>query len=229
MADAPPPPHPRGVTLTGRLAWLRPLDAVADAPALFAAFADSPWVFDYMGEQAPTDAAALTTALAVWVARGDCATFAVGRVGSEAALGYACLMGVVPAMREIEIGNANLSPALQRSPLATEAFSLLLGWSFDAGYRRVVWKCNALNAPSRRAAQRLGFGYEGLFRQHMIVKGRNRDTAWFAMTDGDWPAIRTAHARWLDPANFDADGRQRQALGDLTAPHVVGWDPSRPA
>ena len=102
---------------------------------------------------------------------------------------------------------------------------LMMAWAFEAGYRRFEWKCNASNAPSRRAAQRLGLSFEGVFRQALIVKGRNRDTAWFAAIDAEWPALRQAFETWLDPANFDGEGRQRQRLTDLTAPILVTRDP----
>lgn len=226
VTDFLPPPHPRGVTLAGRFGWLRPLRPADDAPRLYPLLADSPWLFDYLGEPPPTSVAALESLLAVWAARADCEIFAIGRTGEAVPLGYACLMSVSTTMGDIEIGNVNLSPAMQRSPLATEAFSLMLGWCFGAGYRRVVWKCNALNAPSRRAAQRLGFSYEGVFRKHLIVKGLNRDTAWFAMIDDDWPAIAKAHATWLAPANFDASGRQMQSLTPLTRPLLYQTDPT---
>lgn len=226
VPDWTPPPHPRGTVMQGRFGWLRPLRPADDAPALFAQFADSPWVWDYLGEPPPADAAGLQAVLAIWAAIANCEIFAIGAAGSDAPLGYACLMNVTPASGDIEIGNVNLSPAMQRTPLATEAFSLMLGWAFAKGYRRMTWKCNALNMPSRRAAQRLGFSYEGTFRKHLIVKGLNRDTAWFAMTDDDWQAIGAAHAAWLSPANFDAAGQQRQSLAALTAPHLFARDPA---
>jgi hypothetical protein len=103
--------------------------------------------------------------------------------------------------------------------------ALMMGWAFDAGYRRYEWKCNALNLPSRRAAERLGLSYEGVFRQAAVVKGRNRDTAWFAAIDAEWPRLRAAFDRWLNPSNFDAAGRQRESLSDLTAPILVMRDP----
>lgn len=231
VPDWTPPPHPRGAQMTGRFAWLRPLQPADDAAALFAGFAGAPWVWDYLGEPPPADAAALQAVLEVWSGIASCEIFAIGPAGSAVPQGYACLMNVTPASGDIEIGNVNLSPVMQRSPLATEAFSLMLGWAFGHGYRRVVWKCNALNAPSRRAAQRLGFSYEGTFRKHLIVKGRNRDTAWFAMTDDDWrgvdgAGIGAAHAVWLAAGNFDGAGRQRQSLATLTAPHLFARDPS---
>ena len=118
-------------------------------------------------------------------------------------------MEIRPAMRVIEVGNIVYSPALQRTPLGTEAQYLLARYAFETlGYRRYEWKCNALNAASRRAAERFGFTYEGMFRQHMIVKGQNRDTAWFSMLDSEWPARKAAFERWLAPENFDRDGRQ---------------------
>ena len=132
------------------------------------------------------------------------------------------IMRIEPAHRVIEVGNILYTPRLQRSPAATEAMYLMARHAFeDLGYRRYEWKCNALNAPSRRAAHRYGFAYEGTFRQHMIVKGRNRDTAWYSMLDGEWPARRRAFERWLDPANFDSDGRQRLALSDLNATLIL--------
>ena len=129
------------------------------------------------------------------------------------ALGIITLMSVRTAMRVIEVGNIVLSPALQRTPLATEAQYLIARCVFETlGYRRYEWKCNAENAASRRAAERFGFNFEGLFRQHMIVKGRNRDTAWYAMLDTEWPSRKLAFERWLAPGNFDAGGRQKVRL-----------------
>jgi RimJ/RimL family protein N-acetyltransferase len=123
-------------------------------------------------------------------------------------------------MRVIEVGHVVHSPLLQRTPLATEAHFMLARYAFETlGYRRYEWKCNALNAPSWRAAERFGFTYEGTFRQHLIVKGRNRDTAWFSILDTEWPARRAAFERWLAPENFDAQGRQMQSLSAL---HTVG-------
>ena len=112
----------------------------------------------------------------------------------------------------IEVGHLAFSPLLQRTPAATEAMYLMMRHAFELGYRRYEWKCNALNAPSCRAAERLGFTFEGIFRQATISKGRNRDTAWYSIIDREWPAIRAAFEDWLDPSNFDADGRQREPL-----------------
>jgi len=119
------------------------------------------------------------------------------------------------------VGHIHYAPRLQRSPAATEAMFLMMRTAFELGYRRYEWKCDVLNAPSRRAAQRYGFSYEGIFRQALVYKGRNRDTAWYAAIDSEWPALRTAFTRWLAPENIDAEGRQRLRLGDLTAPVLV--------
>ena len=132
------------------------------------------------------------------------------------AVGVAVYQNCVPAMGTIEIGGLVFSPRLQRRPAATEAMYLMMRRVFDElGYRRYEWKCDSLNLPSRAAAVRLGFQYEGLFRQAMITRGRNRDTAWFSVIDRDWPALRAAFERWLDPGNFAADGSQRRRLADL--------------
>jgi RimJ/RimL family protein N-acetyltransferase len=132
------------------------------------------------------------------------------------AQGYATLMRIEPLHRVIEVGNILFTPAMQRSIAATETMYLLARYVFDTlRYRRYEWKCNDLNAPSKRAAQRLGFSFEGIFRQHVIVKGRNRDTAWYAMLDSEWPQRKRAFELWLSPENFDADGRQKTSLSVL--------------
>jgi RimJ/RimL family protein N-acetyltransferase len=126
-------------------------------------------------------------------------------------------MRIEPVHRVIEVGSILYSPRLQQTTLATEAMYLMARHVFeDLGYRRYEWKCNALNAPSRRAALRLGFTFEGIFRQHMIVKGRNRDTAWFSMLDSEWPLRKANFERWLDPSNFSTDGRQKVSLSQLS-------------
>ena len=130
----------------------------------------------------------------------------------------ASYLRIDPPVGVIEVGHIALAPALQKTAAATEAMYLMMARVFDElGYRRYEWKCDALNAPSRRAAERLGFTYEGIFRQATLYKGRNRDTAWYAIIDKDWPAVKRAYERWLDPANFDGQGRQRVSLGSLTA------------
>ncbi len=131
--------------------------------------------------------------------------------------GVASYLRISPGDGVIEVGHICLTPEMQSTIAATEAMALMMAWAFDAGYRRYEWKCNALNLPSRRAALRLGFRYEGTFRQAAIVKGRNRDTAWYSVIDRDWPSLRACFDTWLAPGNFDAQGRQRQRLSDLTA------------
>ncbi|MFY0611341.1 MAG: GNAT family N-acetyltransferase [Hyphomicrobiaceae bacterium] len=131
------------------------------------------------------------------------------------AVGLGSYLRIVPKDGVIEVGHIRFSPKLQRTALATEAMYLKMKKVFDLGYRRYEWKCDALNAPSRRAAERYGFKYEGIFRQATHYRGRNRDTAWFSIIDSEWPAIRTAHEAWLDPANFDAQGQQRRPLSEF--------------
>ncbi len=136
-------------------------------------------------------------------------------------LGTASYLRIDPAAGSIEVGHITFSPLLQRTRAATEAMFLMMQWAFEAGYRRYEWKCNAANIPSRRAAQRFGFSYEGVFRQALLSKGRNRDTAWYACIDSEWPALKSAFEAWLDPANFDEAGLQRRRLSELTAPILV--------
>ena len=135
---------------------------------------------------------------------------------SQQAVGIASYLRIEENVGVIEVGHINYSPRLQQTPAATEAMYLMMRRVFDElGYRRYEWKCDALNAPSRRAAQRLGFRFEGIFRQATVYKGRNRDTAWFSIVDHEWPALRAGFERWLNPENFDAEGRQRERLADL--------------
>ena len=145
-----------------------------------------------------------------------------GRLG-----GTLSLMRITPAAGTIEAGWLTFAPRLQRSREATEAIYLLMKWAFEAGYRRFEWKCDAANIPSRRAAERFGLSFEGVFRQAGVVKGRNRDTAWFAAIDGEWPALHKAFEAWLRADNFDACGQQRQSLRALTAPILVSVDSAR--
>lgn len=219
-----PPPWPRPVRLDGHHVRLEPL-APAHAPALHAANAADNAIWDYLPYGPfPTEAA-----YADWVAamagKPDPLFFAVIDRQTGIPGGVASLMRITPDAGSIEVGHICLSPALQRTRAASEMIFLLADRVFRDGYRRFEWKCDALNRPSRRAAQRFGFSYEGTFRQATVVKGRNRDTAWFAMTDGDWTCLRPAWQAWLDPANFDFGGRQVQALGVLTAPCRAATDP----
>jgi len=147
--------------------------------------------------------------------------YAIVRQRDGQPVGVASYLRIAPETGSIEVGNINFSPLLQRTPGATEAMVLMMKWAFKAGYRRYEWKCDALNAPSRRAALRLGLSYEGVFRQATTYKGRNRDTAWYAAIDAEWPKLEAAFATWLDPANFDGEAQQRQSLSALTRPLLV--------
>ncbi|MGV3661904.1 MAG: GNAT family N-acetyltransferase [Prosthecobacter sp.] len=149
--------------------------------------------------------------------RSDPLFYAIMDQATQRAVGVASYLRIDPPNGAIEVGHLQFSPLLQRSPAATEAMCLMMERAFALGYRRYEWKCDALNAPSRAAALRLGFAFEGLFRQAVVVKGRNRDTAWFSIIDTEWPALREAFQRWLAQENFDADGVQRERLSELTA------------
>lgn len=220
-----PAHRPSDTILSGRWATVRPLNASADVDGLWAVFKDAPWVWDYLLGDAPADKAAFSEIIAENAERSTQPCYTISAAGDDAPLGYACFWTVNAEMGCIEIGNVNLSPALQQTPIATEAFFLMIDWAIANGYRRVEWKCNALNMPSRKAAQRLGFSYEGIFRKHSVVNGRNRDTAWFALTNDDWTDLQAAYVAWFDPANFDEQGRQKTSLADLTRPHLYQLDP----
>lgn len=225
VANWKPAPWPSDTPMEGRYARLVRLDADAHAADLFAAFDGHDWLWDYM-PQGPFHAASAYYRWAKDAVTGkDPHFWAIFETGAAHPVGVASYLRITPDHGVIEVGNICFSPALQRSRAATEAMFLMMDWAFSNGYRRYEWKCNALNLPSRRAAQRLGFSFEGVFRQHMIIKGRNRDTAWFAMTDTDWPALREAYRAWLSPANFTADGHQRERLSDLTQLVRVSSDP----
>jgi RimJ/RimL family protein N-acetyltransferase len=217
--DAHPAKRPERVTLKGRWITLVPLDAAAHAEALYEgsngdAAREAVWTYLFDGPYTSLDE--FRANLEAKARSTDPLFFAVIDNSSGRALGYQTLMRIDAANRVIEVGNIMYAPSMQRTPGGTEAQYLLARYVFDElGYRRYEWKCNALNAPSRRAAERFGFTFEGIFRQHMIVKGRNRDTAWFAMLDSEWPARKAAYERWLAPDNFDSDGRQKVALSAL--------------
>lgn len=136
--------------------------------------------------------------------------------GSEGPAGMASYLRIEPNLGCIEIGHIHLSPLLQQTRSGTEALLLMIEWVFEAGYRRLEWKCDSLNIPSRHAAQRLGFSYEGIFRQAMIYKSRNRDTAWYGMTDAEWPALKAVYNEWRAPSNFNAQDREIKKLSELT-------------
>lgn len=221
-----PPPHPPRTALEGRYTTLDPLQADLHADDLFRANRVDDAVWSYL----PYGPFATVAEYSHWMAQAtigeDPRFFAICPHDAGQALGVISYLRIQPVAGTIEIGHVDFSPALQRTRAATEAVTLLIGWAFAAGYRRVEWKCNALNHASRRAAQRLGLSFEGVFRQQAVIKGRNRDTAWFAAVDGEWPALQAAYDTWLAPDNFDAEGRQRTSLGDLTAPVRVACDPA---
>lgn len=212
-----PPPAPGPDRIEGRTVRLERLDPARHSASLFRANADADRLWDYMGYGPFADLAAYRDWQAAAAAKEDPFFYAFVAQGSSGALGLGSFLRIDRGNGVIEVGHIQMSPALQRSTAASEAIMLMVVWAFDAGYRRVEWKCDALNAPSRAAARRYGFAFEGVFRQHMIVKGRNRDTAWFAMTDADWPAIRARWQAWLAPGNFDAKGRQRRRLAEIGA------------
>lgn len=206
---------PEPANLVGRFGQLAKLDADRHSATLWHAVKGHDRIWTYMAYGPFADDGALSCWIHERSALTDPFSFAVLDHTGQA-LGIAALMAIRPSMRVIEVGNILLSPALQRTPLATEMQYLLARYVFETlGYRRYEWKCDALNAASHRAALRLGFTFEGVFRQHMIVKGRNRDTAWFAMLDGEWPQRKLAFERWLAPDNFDDHGQQRARLGSL--------------
>ena len=217
--------RPERVVLQGRLVGIAPLDAAAHGKALYAGShgpeSESLWRYLFTG---PYESEA---EFGEWLGgrekSEDPLFFTILDGASGEPAGYCSLMRIEPAHRVIEVGSILYSPALQRTAGATEAMYLLARHVFDdLGYRRYEWKCDSRNEPSRRAALRLGFTFEGIFRQHMIVKQRNRDTAWFAIIDRDWPAIRKAFEAWLEPVNFDSAGREK---AKLTASRFAGAEP----
>jgi len=205
--------------MEGRLVRLEPIDPVRHGAALYAASREAPEIWTYM-PYGPFDSAEALVAWQQSFCLGDDPLFfAVCDAESGAPRGMVSFLRIVPAMGVIEIGHIWFAPSLQRTPMATEAIFLLMREAFDGlGYRRLEWKCNDLNEKSKAAALRFGFSFEGVFRQHLIVKGRNRDSAWFALLDKDWPRVKANFERWLDPANFDAAGRQEVSLRSLNAP-----------
>ena len=211
MTPALPCPRPARVVLEGRYARLEPV-APVHVEGLLSASVDAK-SFDFLFDVPPKSPADMRAWVAKNSAAEDLVVHAVVDKASGLAGGRQSFMRITPEHGVIEIGNILWGPAIARSRVATEALYLAAKHVFeDLGYRRFEWKCNNLNEPSKAAAKRFGFSFEGVFRQHMWVKGANRDTAWFAMLERDWPRLRAAYARWLDPANFDAAGRQRARL-----------------
>ncbi|MFC3629938.1 GNAT family N-acetyltransferase [Paracoccus angustae] len=220
LADFVPPPHPAAQPICSDI--LRPLSADRHAADLFDAQAGHDALWTYM----PYGPFPSRSDHQAWTARiealADPFFLAILDPRTGRAAGQASFLRIEQAYGVIEIGHILLTPVLQRGRTASAALMAMIGWAMDHGYRRVEWKCNALNEPSRRAALRLGFTHEGTFRNHMIVKGENRDTAWFSITDGDWRVLAPAYAAWLDAENFDEDNRQRQSLSELTGRALPG-------
>jgi RimJ/RimL family protein N-acetyltransferase len=209
----PPPRTP----MAGRYCRVEPIDAGRHAEALYRANTlERNFTYSGSGPFASLDE------YRGWIetfCMGDDPLFhAIVDASTGQAAGVASYLRIDPKNGVIEVGHINYSPLLQRSRAATEAMYLMMKRVFELGYRRYEWKCDSLNAPSRAAAQRLGFSYEGIFRQALVYKGRSRDTAWYAMIDSEWPELERAFQRWLDPGNFDTQGKQVARLSDLTAP-----------
>ena len=220
LADPGPARAPGRTVLEGRYARLEPLDAARHGDELHAASTppDAATRFRYLFEPPPDTRAAFDAWLAGAAASADPLHFAVIDRATGRVEGRQTLMRITPAHRCIEIGNIYWGPRIAGTRVATEAMYLFAVHVLETlGYRRYEWKCDALNAPSRRAARRFGFTWEGHFRRAVIVRGRTRDTAWYAMIDEEWPALKAAYERWLAPENFDEHGRQRTRLSDLTA------------
>ena len=205
--------------LEGRHVRARPLNAAGDAQSLFEQShppLGDPNLWTYLPTGPYGDADEMRRALEQAELSEDPLFFTLVPLADERPGGIASYLRITPEHGVIEIGHIWFGASLRRSTAASEVIYLLAAHAFDElGYRRLEWKCNALNQTSRRAAERFGFRFEGVFRHHMVVKGRNRDTAWYAITDEEWPAVRHGFRAWLRPENFDAEGRQRRALGEL--------------
>jgi len=207
-------PRPPLTPLLGRYAHIVPLDAEAHLDDLYSAVStDTGKMWTYLFNGPYTQKADFADYLKTSQTSTDPLFYAILDAQSGKALGYASFLRIDPAMGVIEVGNIAMSPLLQKTRIATEAIYLMMAHAFDdLGYRRFEWKCDNLNGPSKKAARRFGFAYDGVFPQAVIYKGRNRDTAWFSIIDKDWPTIQAGYQAWLDPENFDADGVQKTAL-----------------
>jgi len=213
-----PRARPARVTIEGQFCRIEPIDLERHASDLFEAYGEAPdgrdWT--YLFAEPFADFAAFREYLAKAAASSDPFHYAVIDRASGKAVGTLALMRIEPVHGVIEVGSVTFSPRLKQTPLSTEAQYLLMRYVFDElGYRRYEWKCDSLNAPSRKTALRLGFQFEGIFRQAIVYKGRNRDTAWFAIIDKDWPLVKAAFEKWLSKENFDADGKQRASLASI--------------
>jgi RimJ/RimL family protein N-acetyltransferase len=219
--DWMPARRPKRTPLRGPHVLIRPVEAAADAEPLYAVShppEGDPKIWTYLPD-GPYESPEHLRQMLAWAEEAeDALYFTLAKLPDERPLGVASYQRITPEFGVIEIGHIWLGPSLRRTTAATEAIYLLARRVFDdLGYRRLEWKCDAMNAASRRAAERFGFRFEGIFRNHMVVKGRNRDTAWYAITDCEWPAVRAGFEAWLRPENFDGEGVQKRSLSDLIA------------
>ena len=220
LRDWQPRPRPERKAIDGRYVRLEPLSAAKHGDGLYEAssVSDVGGRFAWLPDYPPETRADFQPWLDKVEASEDPLFFTVIDKASGKVAGRQTLMRIDPTYGVIEIGNIYWGPIMSRKPAATEAQFLFMKYIFDElGYRRYEWKCNNRNEPSKRAAERFGFKFEGIFRQHLIVKGENRDTAWYSIIDKEWPALRKAYEVWLDPANFDGDGQQKRRLEDFRA------------
>ncbi|MFQ3786239.1 GNAT family N-acetyltransferase [Halomonas sp. A29] len=234
LPDWQPARHPGRIALQGHRVRLEPLALERHGASLYAAFLapgegahDAPEArWTYSGGMPFTDAEQYRAWLGARSESHDPLFYAIVVTTEEQALGralgVASYLNIEPEHGSIEVGHIHFTPALRRTPAATEAMLLMMRYAFELGYRRYEWKCDALNAASRRAAERLGFRFEGIFRQHRVTNGHNRDTAWFSLLDSEWPAAEARLERWLAPENFDAEGKQRCSLSELMAELMSG-------
>ncbi len=225
VADFVAPAMPARENMRGAYVALEPLSAETHAALLFREFEGHDELWRYMNDGPFSSSAQFHRWVREAETKSDPLFYAIRNLESGHWEGVASYLRIVPENGSIEVGSITFGPALQGTRAATEAMYLMMAWAFEAGYRRYEWICNALNMPSRRAAQRLGLSYEGVFRQAAVVKGRNRDTAWFAAINADWPGLKEAFEAWLAPSNFDDGGQQRERLSDLTALVRVTSDP----
>ncbi len=220
VPDWKPAEFPKHDAMPGYFCRLEPLDPKRHAESLYQANAldteGKSWTYLPYGPFQDVES------YRAWMIKNCCGRdplfYAIIDTETDRAVGVASYLRIEPNSGSIEVGHLNFSPLLQHTAAATEAMYLMMARAFKMGYRRYEWKCNALNAPSRTAAQRLGFSFEGIFRNATVVKGHNRDTAWYAIIEEEWPALQDAYLQWLNPANFDMNGKQRKSLSALTSP-----------
>ncbi len=207
---------PDGRTLDGQYCRLDAYLVEQHASELYSHFVDHDELWTYMGYGPFADETAYRSCMQDLLASADTIFYAIIDKKSAKVLGQAAYLRIAAQAGSIEVGHICFSPALQQTPVASESMYLLMAHAFELGYRRYEWKCDACNAASQSAARRLGFAYEGTFRQALVYKGRNRDTAWYAIIDKEWPALRAAYQAWLAPSNFDETGQQKQRLSTLS-------------